>query len=225
MTSQKNDVGAFFSRFSKDWDTLYGEKRNIVMRVFDYIFRRDIYQRYEMTFKALEGNISGSSILDIGCGNGIYAIDAIKKGASQVTGIDVAEQMIELCNQMAEKEAINDKTSFTVSNYPVSSSLRQELGNMDYAIVMGVMDYVYDPIPFLTQLKEMTNKEAYITFPGGKFIRYNLRKYRYKMLGRVHVLGYTSESEIESLLKESGFSDISIDYLSHSGGCYFVKAK
>ena len=38
-------------------------------------------------------------------------------------------------------------------------------------------------------------------------------------------MGYTSEETINGLLKEAGFNEVSINYLSHSGGCYFVKAK
>ena len=81
MTDSKNEVGQFFSDFSDDWDTLYGEKRNPLMRKFDSIFRKDVYQRYELTFEALGDNLQGSTILDIGCGNGIYSIDAIQNGS------------------------------------------------------------------------------------------------------------------------------------------------
>jgi len=224
MKDKNKDVGAFFSRFSDDWDTLYGEKRNILMRMFDYIFRRDIYQRYEMTFKALEEVINQSSILDIGCGNGIYSVEAIDKGASKVLGVDVAEDMIRICNEISKSKSLDNSLEFLVSNFPLEPELKEQIGYFDYAIVMGVMDYVYEPIPFLKQLKELTQKKALITFPGGKFIRYNLRKYRYKALGRVDVMGYTSEEKIRSLLLEAGFTDIKITYLSHSGGCYFVEA-
>ena len=225
MTDSKNEVGQFFSDFSDDWDTLYGEKGNPLMRKFDSIFRKDVYQRYELTFEALGDNLQGSTILDIGCGNGIYSIDAIQNGASKVLGVDVADQMIDICKKEADARNINEGLDFTVSNFPMSEELKSKVGTFDYSIVMGVMDYVYDPAPFLKQLREVTEKEAYITFPGGRFIRYNLRKYRYKLLGRVHVMGYTSEETINGLLKEAGFNEVSINYLSHSGGCYFVKAK
>ena len=225
MVENKNEVGEFFSNFSDDWDTLYGEKRNPVMRKFDSIFRKDVYQRYELTFEALGSNLKGSSILDIGCGNGIYSIDAMHNGASKVLGVDVADQMIEICKKEAIDRDISEGLDFKVSNFPVSDEMKANIGSFDFSIVMGVMDYVYDPAPFLNQLRELTNKEAYITFPGGRFIRYNLRKYRYKLLGRVHVMGYTSQEEITKLLNDAGFSDVSINYLKHSGGCYFVRAK
>lgn len=225
MSKSSNEVGDFFSSFSKDWDTLYGEKRNFFMRIVDYLLRRDIYERYELTFKSLKNVISGSSILDIGCGNGIYSIDALKKGAKSVVGIDVADQMIEICNASAKKENLKDNLEFFVSNFPVSEEMYTSLGSFDYSVVMGVMDYVYDPIPFLKQLKSLTNKKTCLTFPGGKAFRYNLRKYRYKLLGRVHVMGYKSSQEVHDLMKASGFKNIKINYLTHSGGCYFVEAE
>ena len=64
MVENKNEVGEFFSNFSDDWDTLYGEKRNPIMRKFDSIFRKDVYQRYELTFEALGSNLKGSTIFD-----------------------------------------------------------------------------------------------------------------------------------------------------------------
>ncbi len=225
MVENKNEVGEFFSNFSDDWDTLYGEKRNPIMRKFDSIFRKDVYQRYELTFEALGSNLKGSTILDIGCGNGIYSIDAIHNGASKVLGVDVADQMIEICKKEAKDREISEGLDFKVSNFPMTDEMKADIGSFDFSIVMGVMDYVYEPEPFLKQLREVTNKEAYITFPGGRFIRYNLRKYRYKLLGRVHVMGYTSEERITKLLNDAGFTEVSINYLKHSGGCYFVKAK
>tara|TARA_Y100000992_G_C21269839_1_gene496047 strand:+ start:347 stop:1024 length:678 start_codon:yes stop_codon:yes gene_type:complete len=225
MSKKSNEVGEFFSSFSKDWDTLYGEKRNIFMRIIDYILRRDIYERYALTFKSLNDEIKGSSVLDIGCGNGIYSIDAVKRGAKKVIGIDVADEMIEICNMSAKKENINDNLEFIVSNFPVTEEMAISIGPLDYSIVMGVMDYVYDPVPFLKQLRLMTNKKTCVTFPGGKVFRYNLRKYRYKLLGRVHVMGYKSNQEVYDLMKASGFTDIKINYLNHSGGCYFVEAE
>jgi 2-polyprenyl-3-methyl-5-hydroxy-6-metoxy-1,4-benzoquinol methylase len=225
MAENNKDVGEFFSSFSDDWDTLYGEKRNPFMRSFDSVFRKDVYQRYELTFQALGEDLKGSTILDIGCGNGIYSLDAIQNGATKVLGVDVADQMIGLCKKVANERKISQGLNFEVSNFPVSEDMKMRIGSFDYSIVMGVMDYVYDPAPFLKQLREVTDKEAYITFPGGKFIRYNIRKYRYKLLGRVHVMGYTSEGTITKLLNDAGFNDVSIDYLRHSGGCYFVRAK
>ena len=57
-----------------------------------------MFVRMELTLDFL-GDLSGKSVLDIGCGSGIYMEMALKRGASHVTGIDPAEGMLRLARE------------------------------------------------------------------------------------------------------------------------------
>ncbi|MFC1907289.1 class I SAM-dependent methyltransferase [Chloroflexota bacterium] len=54
-------------------------------------------------------------VLDYGCGAGASSIWLAKMGAI-VTGIDISKVSIDLCNELAERENVNDRTSFLVAD-------------------------------------------------------------------------------------------------------------
>ncbi|MCU0630428.1 MAG: METTL5 family protein [Methanoregulaceae archaeon] len=57
-----------------------------------------------MLFHAAQnGDITGKSVCDLGCGTGILAIGASLLGAEQVTGIDIDEKALEIARQNADK--------------------------------------------------------------------------------------------------------------------------
>jgi len=51
-------------------------------------------------YKAL-GDVTGKSICDIACGSGYYFEELLKRGASEITGIDISEGMLELAKAKA----------------------------------------------------------------------------------------------------------------------------
>jgi 2-polyprenyl-3-methyl-5-hydroxy-6-metoxy-1,4-benzoquinol methylase len=223
VESQAHDVSHFFSRFSNDWDSLYGGKRNLLWRAFDSTFRRDIGERYEFTFEALGGDLAGKSILDIGCGSGIYSLEAAKRGASRVLGIDAAKGMIELAHRLAQEAGPSSVCRFVCANFPPDTSVPDLKDKFDAAIVMGVMDYVSDPIRFLRAVNERVKDFAVVSFPYIDLFRYPLRKFRYRLLRRCQVYHY-SERDVRETCEQSGFSRIDVRFVAHSGGCFFVKA-
>lgn len=50
-------------------------------------------------FKAMFPDLSGKSVLDLGCGYGWHCKYAVKCGAEQVLGIDLSEKMIQTANE------------------------------------------------------------------------------------------------------------------------------
>ena len=57
-------------------------------------------------FLSLTNEISGH-VLDLGCGYGDIALELIKRGASQYTGIDASQKMINLAKEKAQDPAIH----------------------------------------------------------------------------------------------------------------------
>jgi 2-polyprenyl-3-methyl-5-hydroxy-6-metoxy-1,4-benzoquinol methylase len=221
---QAKDVSDFFSNFANAWDFLYDGKQNLFMRWFNAKFRRDIYERYQLTFLHLGNDLTGKSILDIGCGSGVYSFEAARRGASAVVGIDVAEGMISLCNRRAHELGLSDRIKFINGKFPLSPLPAELSQKFDYAVVMGVMDYINDPLPFLTSLREMVSGYVMISFPGKEWLRWQLRRWRYKLMGRCTIWHY-DELDVRRAMSQSGFRRFDITYLNHSGGCYFVKAE
>ena len=101
------NAATFFNGFAETFDTIYDQKRNVFMRWVDCTFRSDMFIRYALTFEAL-GQLKGSTILDVGCGSGPYIIEAFKRGACRVTGIDPAPNMLALVRQRLQQNGVGE---------------------------------------------------------------------------------------------------------------------
>ena len=218
---QTKDIGAFFSRFAADWDNFYGRKKNSIFRALDQAFRSDIIERYELTFDALGPNLRGKSVLDIGCGSGIYGIEAAKRGASYVLGIDIAPPMVNLARLKALEQGQSSICSFICAEFPLQRLIPELNQKFDYAILMGVMDYTADPIRLLGAVKDCVQDFAVISFPYRHWLRFPLRKYRYKLMGRCDVYHY-HEDEVRGLCEKAGFSRVDMRFLPSSSGWIFT---
>jgi 2-polyprenyl-3-methyl-5-hydroxy-6-metoxy-1,4-benzoquinol methylase len=217
---QGQRVSRFFTDFAETWDTLYGGRRGAVAQFLDARFRRDIYERYEHTFAALRDVLRGKSVLDIGCGSGIYCAEAARLGANRVVGLDVSSGMVDLARQRYAGNNEDSVCEFICAPFPPRDALRE---TFDYGIVMGVMDYVADPVPFLTALRQHVRDFAILSFPGRHWLREPVRRARYRLLGRCEIYGY-DEAQIREACRVAGFGRVDIVVLPHSGICYIVRA-
>ncbi|WP_127598595.1 class I SAM-dependent methyltransferase [Nitratireductor alexandrii] len=104
------------------------------------------------------GDVDGLSILDFGCGTGMYARWLKQRGAGQVVGYDLTEGMLNYARRRAEKEDLD--ISFV-------SHLGPELiGQFD--LVLGV--YV---LPYATtrpELQAMCADMVRLMRPGGRLL-------------------------------------------------------
>jgi len=222
MSNQELKVENFFSSFAPDWDTLYGAKRNVLWRLFDATFRRDVYERYAFTFEAMGNDLRGKTVMDAGCGNGIYCIEAAKRGSSRVLGIDVAPGMIQIARQSATAEGVGAQCEFRVGQFPeIAASIHEQF---DYIILTGVLDYIQDTAAFLRAFKPLVRQGLIASVPGRRPLRYFLRRTRYRWLGRPDVYHYTRE-DTDRMFAEAGMAIQKIAYWPHSGGCYMVVAR
>ena len=57
-----------------------------------------------VVFEMCEGHVRGSTILDVGCGEGYVARCLVAKGATKIVGIDISSGMVEAANSHPEKK-------------------------------------------------------------------------------------------------------------------------
>lgn len=58
----------------------------------------------------LSPELSGKTILDLGCGYGHNCLDFVKKGAAKVVGIDISQKMLEI----AKCESTDKKSNISI---------------------------------------------------------------------------------------------------------------
>lgn len=217
-TATTTAAGEFFHSFADTFDSLYGGKRGPIWRWLDATFRRDIYERFRLTFEAF-GDLTGKTVLDIGCGSGVYLDEALRRGASAVVGLDPAARMLELSRQLLDKNGFSGRYEFVSGLFPNTRPAKKS----DHIIVMGVMDYVAEPTAFLTALRELTGQSAAISFPSFHWLRGPMRLIRYR-LRRCPLFLYR-HAQIEKLMTDAGFSSVSVTKIAGAGQDFHVVAR
>ena len=213
--NQEHNAATFFNSFADTFDTIYDQKRNPFMRWVDSTFRSDMFIRYALTFEALE-QLKGGTVLDVGCGSGPYIAEAFKRGADRVTGIDPAPNMLALVRQrLSQMGVAEDRCELFEGIFP-----GVQVEPRDYAIVMGVMDYVADAQAFLNSLRPLVKRLAVVSFPSEHWFRAPFRKLRYR-LRRCPVYFY-DDARIRRLSSAAGFTDIRIQKIPGAGMDFHV---
>jgi ubiquinone/menaquinone biosynthesis C-methylase UbiE len=172
-----------------------------------------MYLRAEMTFEFL-GSLNGKRVLDIGCGSGFYIANALKRGALHVTGIDPAPGMLALARQRVAAQGEEGRVSLIEGYFPEVVPP----GRFDYAIVMGVLDYIEDPLHFLRELRKRIEVRAAVSFPSRHWFRTPLRQFRYR-LRRCPVYFYTAE-RIQGLVASAGIPKCRLTKIPGAGMDY-----
>jgi 2-polyprenyl-3-methyl-5-hydroxy-6-metoxy-1,4-benzoquinol methylase len=216
MKDQKA-VSRHFDDFAQHFDGFYSGQRSSLVRWMDRHFRRDIYLRFALTFESF-GKLTGKNILDIGCGSGPYMLECLRRDAEHVTGVDPAPGMLELAQGYLEKEYPNSRFKLIESTFPGIDPSPH-----DHVIVMGVMDYIADPLTFLSTLRPLVKVSTAISFPSKHWLRTPLRRVRY-WLKRCPLFLY-SEEDISSLLEKSGFTEVHIEKIQGAGMDFHVIAR
>jgi 2-polyprenyl-3-methyl-5-hydroxy-6-metoxy-1,4-benzoquinol methylase len=195
------DTASHFHRIAGEFDDLYeSERRSALRRWLDSKLRASIYRRFELCFEEL-GELQGKSLLDVGCGGGRYSVMAAQLGAGRVVGADFAPNMIRLAEALARKEEIPPKRLAFVCGDAVETSFPEE--PFDFAIAMGVFDYVEEPAAFLRKLLPKVRTRVVASFPVKWSPWTPQRLIRYRLFKRCPLYFY-SRAKIRRVLRDAG---------------------
>lgn len=207
--------GRFFDSFADAFDTFYDGKRSPVMQWIDRHFRSDMFVRYALTFDRL-GDMKDRRGVDIGCGSGPYIAEALRRGAAHMVAIDPAPRMLDLARERVQKLGQIDKLTVLQGYFP---QVRPD-GLFDFAVVMGVLDYVADPLAFLQALRGCLSGPAAISFPSKHWLRTPIRKVRYRL--RQCPVYFYDEASIRSVGTRAGFQAVDVFKIPGAGMDYHV---
>lgn len=199
MEFETTDAQKYFDGVPKQWDAFYSHERRFAYFI-NNLLRKGLYERYRLTFEHC-GDLSGASILDIGCGTGRYSIECVKRGAKSVVGIDFAPSMIEFSRGIARQMNIEDKCEFICGDFLTYSF--QE--SFDIVLALGVFDYIKEPEPVFKKIAKFNPRKFAASFPKFTPIWGIQRKIRYYWFKKCPVYNYTAE-QLEHLYQEAPFA-------------------
>jgi cyclopropane fatty-acyl-phospholipid synthase-like methyltransferase len=205
------DVERYWHQRARSFDRLY--KLPPLERLINRLFRRAIYQRYDLTFDHA-GDVTGKRVLDVGSGSGRHAVEFAHRGAAEVVGVDFAADMLALANAFAQAEGVADRCRFVRADFDTFTDTKP----FEVTIGIGLFDYVADPLATLRHMRELTRGRVMASFPKPQFPRSQLRTRRYAARG-VHIRYYTKD-EIDRLAREAGFRTIRV--IPISAGYFLV---
>jgi 2-polyprenyl-3-methyl-5-hydroxy-6-metoxy-1,4-benzoquinol methylase len=160
MSEDSSDVssramGRYWTDIISDWEaSSYGKgKSRRAIERFAGRFRKHIQDRAESALKILQPVLSEASVVEIGCGSGDLVFEMLSRGASRVTGVDVAQGAIELALQRAEclgftRPEVTFECALVRSNVNISMPV-------DVLVGLGITEYVHadDLGKFMSQIK------------------------------------------------------------------------
>jgi SAM-dependent methyltransferase len=178
MSPRSDEQAAqYFHRIADEWDAIYAGEQGGLNGLLNRVFRKDMWLRYVWVKELMEQAPRGS-VLDIGCGNGIYSIALARQGHRPILAMDLAPAAIE-------------KAAAGIADAELSDVIRAEVGDaffgdyegrFDVALAIGVLDYVGDPLPALKSVTARADR-LLATFPRAETWRAPVRKLRLTLRG------------------------------------------
>jgi SAM-dependent methyltransferase len=205
MKTENNESGTkiYFDRVPGQWDAFYSHE-NRPMYLVNRILRKGLYRRYQLTF-AHCGDLSGATVLDIGCGTGRYSIECAKRGAKRVVGIDFAPHMIEFSKSIASRMKVNNTCEFICADfmdYPFDEPF-------DVVLALGFFDYIKDAAPLFKKIAHLNPRKFLASFPRFTPIWGTQRIIRYKWIKKCPIYNYTPE-QLSHLYDSASFKEFEI---------------
>ena len=121
---------------------------------------------------ALPADLSGASVLDIGCNGGFYSIELKKRGASRVLGVDVDDRYLEQARFASQVLGLDIEFA-KCSVYDVDSIA----GQFDFVLFMGVFYHLRYPLFALDRvIKKVGHSLIFQTMIRGSLTSPELRE-------------------------------------------------
>lgn len=158
-----------------------------------------------------------SSMLDVGCGSGRYAVALAQLGAKRIVGLDISEGMIAL----AKKQGSRNLQSAGAVDFVQGSFMEfEKKDTFELVLAMGFFDYVKDAMPVLARMGSLATHSVIASFPSISWYRTPIRKVRY--FAKHCPVYFYRYDQIETLGKAAGFAQTDVHKIEGAGQDYFV---
>lgn len=113
-------------------------------------------------------DLTGKTVLDVGCNSGMYSFECKKKNASRVVGIDLQR------NRLAQARTLKEIMGLDVEFKEMDLFEAKDLGQFDVVICLAVVTEVTDLIGALLTLRKIAREVLYLELALASTYRRNL---------------------------------------------------
>jgi 2-polyprenyl-3-methyl-5-hydroxy-6-metoxy-1,4-benzoquinol methylase len=172
----KKTAEGFFSDTAEDFDAGYAKSAAFKER---YNVWTSLWSRYFPT---------SGKILDLGCGSGVFSFALASKGFD-VTGIDGAENMIQICKKKNDLLKLSN-VHFIQTKIPFEKNLFND--KFEIVISSSVLEYIEDIDIVLTEISLLMqpNGILMISMPNSKALYRNLERLSWHIIRKPQYLKY-----------------------------------
>jgi len=167
-TADAAEIGKFHALAHRFWDP-QGEFRPL--HILNPVRARYVAER---------ATLKGARVLDVGCGGGLLC-EAFARAGATVTGIDLAEGMIEIARLHAAEQGL--QIDYRLADAETVAG--QEAGTFDVVSCMEMLEHVPSPAATLATLARLVK-------PGGSVfvstINRNLKSFLLAIVGAEYVM-------------------------------------
>ena len=156
--TRRDEIETYFDRTAADaWAALTSDAP--VSRIRRTVRRgRDAMRETLMSW--LPEDMTGSTLIDAGCGTGTLAIEAAQRGA-EVVAVDLSPTLVNLA-----RERLRDLNQTLDVTFLVGDMRDMDLGSFDYAVAMDSLIHydVADGVQTLEAMAEQIHRKMVFTF-------------------------------------------------------------
>lgn len=180
------------------YSRIYRQDKSGFAKLLDRIFRRAFRARLDETFRYLD-DLRGRRVLDAGCGPGLYLLESLRRGASQVVGMDISTGMLE-CASVPLTQEFPSRKQWRLMERKVEELERDE--KYDVVLAMGILEYLESFEKTLSRLASLTSGVLICSFPC-RYSAYNLLR-AFTFIGKGIRSRLFSRGDVESLAGRTG---------------------
>ena len=126
--------------------------------------------RDAMLEEIFPADLKGASVLDVGCAEGFFSVEAKRRNAGKVVGVDINDERLNTAKKIA------DILKYDIDYINANITEIEELGKFDYVLCLNLLHHVKDPIHVIRSLNKVTDTKLILEVADLRIKFYDLTK-------------------------------------------------
>jgi tRNA (mo5U34)-methyltransferase len=169
--------------------------------------RSDEYLRRKLDIMQIPEDLSGISVLDIGCNEGFFCIEAKRRGASRILAVDKNKHAAMRFSLV--KKVLNHDIEFRLVG--VDEIDKKSVGTFDMVLLLSVFHHLRYPFLALDKIASVTNKvvvmEVYVIGTDSS-VDYPVMTRAFGKTGKIRLL--PDRRFLTEMLQDAGFRKVEV---------------